>query len=44
MGADGLEAHTIVVHLAGPDGQPFVAEFDAMAPRGSKVMGVSERR
>jgi hypothetical protein len=41
-GPDG-EVHTIVVELQGGDGKKYFAEYDVVAPRGSKVMGVTER-
>jgi hypothetical protein len=42
-GPDG-EVHTIVVELQGSDGKTkYFAEYDVVAPKGSKVMGVTER-
>ena len=37
------EVHTIVVEGIGADGKKYVAEFDAVFPRGTKVMGVTEK-
>lgn len=38
----GQEVHVIKVHLEGPDGKPLSAEWEVVAPRGSKVLGVTE--
>ncbi len=40
--ANDGEVHTISVEGQGPDGKKYVAEFDAVFPRGTKVMGVTE--
>lgn len=37
------EVHTIVVEGRGTDGKKYVAEFDAVFPRGTKVLGVTEK-
>ncbi len=36
------EVHIIKVEGLGKDGKTYVAEFEAMFPRGTKVMGVTE--
>lgn len=38
------EAHTIDVQIVGPNGEDLMASFDAIAPRGSRVLGAQERR
>jgi hypothetical protein len=40
---DGGEVHTIMVEGMGSDGKKYIAEFDAVFPRGTKVMGVTEK-
>lgn len=42
LGSDG-EVHTIIVEGHGMDGKKYIAEFDAVFPRGTKVMGVTEK-
>jgi hypothetical protein len=37
------EVHTIVVEGMAPDGQKYFAEYDAVFPKGTKVMGVTEK-
>lgn len=37
------EAHTIDVHLVDSMGNPLVATYDVIAPRGSRVLGAKER-
>jgi hypothetical protein len=37
------EVHTIVVEGLAPDGRTYFAEYDAVFPRGTKVMGVTEK-
>lgn len=37
------EIHVLVATLEGPDGRPYEAPWEVVAPRGSKVLGVTER-
>jgi hypothetical protein len=37
------ETHTIVVEGMAPDGKKYYAEYDAVFPRGTKVLGVTEK-
>lgn len=37
------EVHTIVVEGVAPDGKTYLAEYDAVFPKGTKVMGVTEK-
>jgi hypothetical protein len=39
----GEEVHTLVATLKGPDGRMYEAPWEVVAPRGSQVMGVTER-
>lgn len=40
---DNEELHILVATLQGPTGQRMEAVYEVVAPRGSKVLGVSER-
>ncbi len=37
------EIHVLVARLAGPDGRPMESIYEVVSPRGSRVLGVSER-
>lgn len=37
------EVHTIMVEGLGSNGKKYVAEFDAVFPKGTKVLGVTEK-
>ncbi len=37
------EIHTLVALLEGPNGQKYEAPWEVVAPRGSRVLGVTER-
>lgn len=40
---NGTETHVISVKALGRDGREYVAEFDAVFPVGSQILGVTER-